>query len=168
MDLRGYRRADGLWDIEGHLTDTKTYGFSNEFRGEIKADEALHDMWLRVTIDEDFVVQDIEAATEAGPFEICPAIAPNFKKMIGVRMGVGWRRKVRARLGKTEGCAHLVETLGAMAAVAFQTLYPALARKEKERPSGKRPGLVDSCHAFKSEGPLVKKFWPDFYTGPEG
>ena len=31
----GYRRADGLWDIDAHLTDTKTYGFKNEWRGEI-------------------------------------------------------------------------------------------------------------------------------------
>lgn len=26
--LRGYRREDGLWDIEAHLTDTKTYDAS--------------------------------------------------------------------------------------------------------------------------------------------
>ena len=24
---QGYRRADGLWDIEGHLVDTKAYSF---------------------------------------------------------------------------------------------------------------------------------------------
>jgi hypothetical protein len=27
--MRGYRRADGLYDIEGHLTDTKTAGFES-------------------------------------------------------------------------------------------------------------------------------------------
>ena len=37
IGLMGYRRNDGLWDIEGHLTDVKTYGFKNEFRGEIAA-----------------------------------------------------------------------------------------------------------------------------------
>jgi hypothetical protein len=61
-DLSGYRRADGLWDIEGRLTDTKTYDFPNEYRGSIGAGEALHDMWLRLTIDEDFKVHDVEAA----------------------------------------------------------------------------------------------------------
>ena len=29
----GYRREDGLWDIEGRLVDTKTYPFPNEDRG---------------------------------------------------------------------------------------------------------------------------------------
>ena len=35
IDCRGYRRADGLWDIEGHLTDAKSYPFINSFRGEV-------------------------------------------------------------------------------------------------------------------------------------
>ena len=27
IDMRGYIRDDGLWDIEGHLTDNKSYGY---------------------------------------------------------------------------------------------------------------------------------------------
>ncbi|RMD60881.1 MAG: DUF2889 domain-containing protein, partial [Alphaproteobacteria bacterium] len=121
IDLRGYRRDDGLFDIEAHLSDTKTYAFPNEHRGEIGPGEPLHDMWLRVTLDEDLIVRDIEAVTDAGPYALCPAVAPNFKRMIGVRMGAGWRRAVRARLGGVEGCVHLAETLVAMGTVAFQT-----------------------------------------------
>ncbi|MCH8218951.1 MAG: DUF2889 domain-containing protein, partial [Planctomycetes bacterium] len=34
IDCRGYRRADGLWDIEARMTDSKTYAFSNAYRGE--------------------------------------------------------------------------------------------------------------------------------------
>ena len=165
LDFRGFRRTDGLWDIEGHLTDVKTYSFPNEYRGEIAADEPLHDMWLRLTIDEDFVVRDIEAVTDAGPFEVCPAITANFKKMVGTRLKSGWRRDVREALGGVEGCTHLVETLGDMATVAFQTLYPYLNKKTKDRPRIGRPPLLDSCHAFRSDGPLAKKLWPDHYTG---
>jgi len=166
-DMRGYRRADGLWDIEGHLTDTKTYGFSNDHRGEIEAEEPLHDMWIRLTIDEDFMIKDIEAVTEAGPYEACPAIAPNFAKVIGFRIGPGWRQKVRQQLGGTEGCTHLVEMLCAMATVAFQSLYPVLAKKDSLTRRKDRPGFIDSCHAFRSDGPVVKKAWPEFYTGGE-
>jgi hypothetical protein len=167
LDIRGFRRADGLWDIEGHLTDVKTYSFPNEYRGEIKAGEPIHDMWLRVTIDESFVVQDIEAATDGSPYRVCPEITPNFKRMIGERMGAGWRRKVRERVGGIEGCTHLVELLGAMATPAFQALYPVLRRKGKARPSPGKPPLLDSCHAFRSDGEVARKAWPDFYTGPK-
>ncbi len=164
-DFGGFRREDGLWDIEGHMTDTKTYAFGNQHRGEVQAGEPLHDMWLRLTIDENFVVQDIEAETDAGPFAVCPAITPNFKRMVGVRIGQGWRQKVREQLGGAEGCTHLTEMLQAMATVAFQTLYPVLKRKAEENPRPGRPPLIDTCHAFKSDGDIVKKAWPDYYTG---
>ena len=39
LEFQGYRRDDGLFDIEAHLTDVKSYGFKNEHRGEIKAGE---------------------------------------------------------------------------------------------------------------------------------
>ena len=169
MEFHGYRRADGLWDIDARLTDVKTYDFPNEFRGVIEANEPLHDMWLRVTIDEDFIVHDIEAVTDGAPFRACPAITPNFKKMIGVKMRSGWRKAVRERLGGIEGCTHLVEALGAFATVAYQTLYPTLAKKKrKHRPRIGKPPLIDSCHAFRSDGDVVKKSWPEFYTGADG
>jgi len=164
-DFGGYRRSDGLWDIEGRMTDTKTYAFKNRHRGEVQPGEALHDMWIRLTIDEELLVRDIEAATAAGPFAICPAVTPNFKRMIGVRLGRGWRQTVRERLGEVEGCTHLMEMLLAMATVAYQSLYPVLAKKVRENPRPGKPPLIDSCHAFKSDGEVVKAQWPEHYTG---
>ena len=67
----GFEREDGLWDIEGRITDTKTYTFDNRERGMISAGTPVHDMLVRLTVDTDLVVQDAEASTEAGPFEIC-------------------------------------------------------------------------------------------------
>ena len=164
-DFRGYSRADGLWDIEGRMTDVKTYGFDNEHRGHIAAHEPLHDMSIRLTIDETFTIRDIEAVTDAGPYAICPVITPNFRKVVGLRLGLGWRRRIRERLGGVEGCTHLVEMLAAMATVAFQTLYPTLAKKGRTQTSGGKSPLIDSCHAYASDGEIVKKTWPDHYTG---
>jgi hypothetical protein len=164
-EFQGYRRSDGLWDIEGHLVDLKAYGFENQHRGRIDPGEPLHGMWLRVTIDEDFLVHEIEAVTDYSPFAICPAITPNFQKMKGQRIGRGWRQQVRVALGGTQGCTHLVEMLQAMATVAYQTLYPVRARKAKEGDNDRRPGLIDTCHAFASDGEIVKRSWPRFYTG---
>ena len=165
FQFSGYRRDDGLWDIDGHMTDIKTYGFKNEFRGEIGPEEPLHDMWIRLTLDDDFLVHDIEAATEAAPYQVCPQITPNFKKVVGLRVGRGWRQKIRERVGGVEGCTHLFELLGAMATVAFQTIYPVRAKTATARASTQKPVLIDSCHAFRADGEVVKKTWPDFYTG---
>ena len=52
VQCEGFRRSDGLWDIEGHITDTKTYGFGNRERGEVKPGSPIHDMWIWLTIDD--------------------------------------------------------------------------------------------------------------------
>ncbi len=165
LDFRGYRRADGLFDIEGHLSDVKSYSFPNDHRGEIKAGEPIHDMWLRVTLDEDMVVRDIEAVTDSGPYGVCPAVTPNFKRMIGQRMAAGWRRAVREKVGGVEGCTHLAEMLVAMGTVAFQTLYPYLVKRRAAQPRSGRPPLLNTCHTFRSDGEVARKLWPDYYDG---
>ncbi len=68
VECRGYRRSDGLWDVEGHLTDTKTYGFENEFRGVVPPGVPVHEMWVRLTVDDEMVIQDIETSTDHSPF----------------------------------------------------------------------------------------------------
>ena len=176
-DFKGFEREDDLWDIEGRITDVKSYAFKNEFRGQIEPGEALHDMQIRLTVDLDFIVQDIEACIDESPYKICPSITPNFKKIIGLKVGPGWRAAIRRAVGGTEGCTHLVEMLGAMATVTFQTLYPAMIKRQSEKDKldnqenkdlsteKKRPGIIDTCHAYASDGHIVHSEWPDFYTG---
>jgi hypothetical protein len=61
-----------------------------------------------------------------------------------------------------------VELLGPVATTAFQTIYPARVKRDGEKPLTHKPGLVDSCHAYASDGPIVKRRWPQFYTGSGG
>ena len=163
VECRGYRRDDGLWDIEGHLVDTKPFDIPTAARGgEIRAGEALHEMWIRLTVDTDLVVRQVEAKTDFGPYGVCGDITGNFQALVGLRIAPGWTLKTRTLLGGVKGCTHLVELLGPIATTAFQTIYPARVRRE----SASRPPLLDSCHAYRSDGPLVKAKWPQFYTGP--
>ncbi|WP_120495391.1 DUF2889 domain-containing protein [Kiloniella sp. EL199] len=168
-DFQGYEREDNLWDIEGRITDVKSYPFDNQFRGTIEPGEALHDMWIRLTVDINFIVQDVEACIDDSPYSICPSITPNFKRIIGLKIGPGWRNAIRQTVGGTEGCTHLVEMLGTMATVTFQTLYPAMIRNQaktrNEKKPLRRPGIIGTCHAYSSDGEIVKHEWPDFYTG---
>lgn len=161
---RGYRRDDGLLDIEGHLEDTKSHPFCNRDRGEIPAGEPVHGMWLRLTIDDDLEVRDAEASTEYAPFTVCPRITPNFKRLVGLRIGAGWTREVRKRVGGLQGCTHLVELLGPIATTAYQTLA-GQRRTHDPKPPAARPIFLDSCHALKSDGEVVKLNWPAYYTG---
>jgi hypothetical protein len=173
VECHGYRRADGLWDIEGHITDTKTYGFGNRERGPVPAGSPIHDMSLRLTVDDRLSIKAVEAVTDASPYSICPNVTPNFQRLIGVRIGPGFRKEVRARLGGTEGCTHLVELLGPVATTTFQTVFPIVERElfQKKKAEGpkpeegpkKRPALLETCYAFATDSEVVKRQWPEFY-----
>ena len=82
---RGYKRDDGLWDIEGRITDTKSYSFPNRDRGGIAAGEPLHDMLIRLTMDGDRTIHKAEAATEHSPYNICPHVTESFSKLEGLK-----------------------------------------------------------------------------------
>jgi hypothetical protein len=164
IDCTGYRRDDGLWDIEARLVDTKTYDFANHDRGgSIRAGEPLHEMALRVTIDTDFLIHRVEAVTDHGPFRVCGAIAPSFSELAGLRIGKGFLGEVRRRLGGVKGCTHLVELFGPLATTAYQTLYPAREAKAQAEPQRDRPRIIDTCHALSASGEVVARLWPDFY-----
>lgn len=170
IEMTGWRRADGQWEVEGHLTDRKTYSFDNSWRGTIHAGEAIHDMWVRLTVSDDFVINNIVAVTDAAPFGLCPSITENFQRLKGLKIGHGWMKDVKDRVGGTEGCTHLVELLGPMATTLFQTVIPFRVKEggaqPEAGPSGgksRRPPLLGTCHAFAETSPVVEKLWPSFY-----
>ena len=164
IECRGYEREDGLWDIEAHLVDTKTYVHTRRHGGrERKPGEPVHDMWLRLTIDLDMHVHDVEASTDSGPYPYCGDITPNFKSLIGLKIGRCWRREVNARLGGIKGCTHLVELLGPLGTTAFQATGRAREARSAGQPMTKRPYQIGSCHVYKEDSPAVLERWPAFY-----
>ena len=174
ITYKGYEREDGLWDMEAHMTDTKTYKYSNDWRGEMQAGEPLHEMLLRVTIDDDFIIQNVIAVTDNSPYEMCPEIAPNYRALIGIQMGPGWRKAIRMQVGGIQGCTHLTELLFPMATVAMQTIWPLIRkpkRKEREgeaeKQQSRRPLILDTCHAWASDSQVVKQNTPKYYTGKD-
>jgi len=192
VTCQGFLRQDGLWDIEGRIVDVKTYAFDNEWRGHVEAGTPVHEMWIRLTIDDRMEIKEVATATDHSPFQICPDILPNFQCLVGLKIGHGFTREVRAQLGGPQGCTHIVEMLQQVATVAFQTTVAkraqALRKRQKAEPAEatadpaqaggdaakatekpkRRPIVVDTCHAWKSDGPLVQRYLPDFFTGAKG
>lgn len=169
ITCHGYEREDGLWDIEAHMTDVKTYPFPNQDRGgEIKAGEPLHDMWMRLTLDQDFTIQDAEARTDWAPFNLCAEINTRYQQLIGMTIQPGWNLKIKQLFNGVAGCTHLTDLLGPMATAAVQTIHP---RRQGERApnagASTKPRLIDSCHALRSDSEVVRQHWPRFYTSME-
>jgi hypothetical protein len=189
VTCQGYFREDGLWDIEGHITDEKHYPDDGEWRGELQPGEFIHNMWIRLTMDENMVIHDVEAVTDSSPYRMCPNITPNFKRLIGLRITGGFHRKAHERVGGTQGCTHIVELLRPVATTAYQTIESDKARAlidahkarqaalRGETPAPERPvapehmrppSVMDTCHAWAADGDAVRRNAPLFYTGPDG
>ena len=182
IELRGYERADGLFDIDAHIRDTKTVGIANIDRGGwIAPGEPLHDMVLRVTIDETMTIVACAAVTEHGPFAACPGGAQHFGRLVGLTIRAGFLREANARLGGIDGCTHLRELLQQVGTTAFQALWPVRMRRAEERrrrlagkgrsdaeiASEAKPVLLNTCYAYADTRETVKRRWPHLYRGPE-
>ncbi len=166
---RGYKRDDGLWDIEGRITDTKSYSFPNRDRGGIAAGEPLHDMLIRLTMDGDRTIHKAEAATEHSPYNICPHVTESFSKLEGLKIEAGWRKAVMRVFGGVHGCTHLTDLLlGPLATTAVQTIIPDGSEEVPVKERRDASWLIDKCHAFASDGPVVQREFPEHYTGDDG
>lgn len=162
----GFEREDGLWDIEGRLTDEKTYPFENQYRGVIEPGDWIHRMGLRMTVDDDFRIHRVEAMMSHHPFGVCPEILGAFRRVEGLVIKPGWSRAMRECVGGVQGCTHLVTLLDNLAIVAFQTIAP-LKRKDPTVESRGKPRHIDSCHALRSDGPVVREHYPKWYRRPD-
>ncbi len=161
----GYERYDGDFDIEGHLTDVKTYGVDGFDRGSMKPGEPVHDMWLRLTVDVNLKIKGSKAEIVWSPYNICKVVEPNFNQLVGEVIGPGFTKRVRRRLGGTHGCTHLVELLGPIATTAFQTIYPKKSKPSGEVDKERKPTLLNTCHAWADDSDMVKVRHPKFFTG---
>ncbi len=163
----GFRRDDGLWDIEARILDTKAYAYDEPTRGRREPGDPVHEMFVRLTLDDTMVVRAIEVAMPATPYGTCQTAAPAFSKLVGARVGAGWRRAVNEAVGGTQGCTHVRELLFPMATVAFQTLGgwsddEASASMPPPPREDERPYFIDGCKAWASDGEVVARFYPRF------
>lgn len=166
----GFRRDDGLWEVEAHLADRRTYEAPTPWRPTVPAGEPFHEMWLRIAFDDQREIREIEVAIDSHPFPECPSVQPNFQRLVGLRMGAGFGKEVQARVGGEEGCTHLLTLITNMATVAVQTLGSQIRwndRTSAERIYGLdrqgKPPVVGACRGYGRGGDMVRRIYPEFY-----
>ena len=160
VNYQGFERDDGLWDIEGELHDSKAYD-APSFRDPTKqrlAGEAIHHMWLRVTVNRQLVVQAIDVAMDSHPLQGCTEAQTALQHMVGCSMARGWRQSIQTHLGGVAGCTHLRELLFNLATATFQTIHAAF-QNEGDEP----PRHLGQCTGWDFSGQGVKEHYPQFY-----
>ena len=157
----GYAREDGLFDVEAHMTDVKDHDHTL-LTGVRRAGEAVHDMWVRVTIDSTLTIRAIEAKTDTAPYPGCERIEPAYAQLVGANLLRGFRKTLHDTLGGVHGCTHLTELLSYLPTAAVQT-FAGLKKREDE--GEHKPFQLDRCHALETTSDVVRRYYPKWYRG---
>jgi hypothetical protein len=162
ITVEAYARDDGLWDLDACIRDTKAHDIALA-SGVRAGGEPVHDLKLRVTIDRELMIVDAEAASDAVPYPgFCDTIGPAYKKLVGLSLMNHFRLHLKDRLSGVLGCTHLTELAQALPTAAIQAIADdeLHARQAGEPAAAQRPFEIDRCHALRSDGPAVAKYYP--------
>jgi len=158
IELDGYLRDDGLWEVEAELTDIKGYDVNLMRPGFVPAGEKFHNMTITIVYNDHYEILDVRTSMPATPFIDCPEAQVNYKALIGLQFKSGWMQEVKARLPRTSSCTHISEMLPAIATAAFQTRQGYIFKQQKEKYGKvlKNDAQLNTCYGYRDEA-LVHK-----------
>jgi hypothetical protein len=161
----GFERADGLFDIEATLVDTKDQDLML-LSGLRRAGEPVHEMRVRVTIDGSFTIRALEAHTDRMPYPgDCDRIHPGYEQLIGANLVNGFRKRLHDLMGGLRGCTHVTELLGYLPTAAVQTFS---SLRKREDAGTDKPFQLDRCHALDTTGDAVRRYYPKWHRAAVG
>jgi hypothetical protein len=165
IELQGFLRGDGLYELEARLSDRRTYDSSRFPDSTLPADEPLHDMTVRMSFDEDLLIHQFQATMAATPFAGCREAEAGFDKLAGMKIEPGFLREALRRVAGVKGCTHVRELLQQIATTAFQTVVGVRLQQGTQGTAAgdTKPKLIDSCAGYRADGEWVRIRWPDFY-----
>ncbi len=163
IEIEVFARGDGVWEVEAHLTDLRTRDV--QLASQVRpAGEPIHDMLLRLVVDERFNVLEAGAVTRAMPYQgQCDDDGNAYARLAGLNLMRGFRRGVAERLGGVRGCTHITELTQALPTAVVQAFAGTVIDTRGEATSAQQPFQVDRCHALRAEGAVVRIHYPRWY-----
>lgn len=165
IEMQGYARDDGLWDLEARLTDHKLHAYVDSHGRPHPAGTLVHDLSLRLTLDDERQVHGVFACMDRVPYASCPDAQASLQELKGARIGPGWRKVVRERLDPRLSCTHLGELVVTMATLAYQA--QAFGRGDDEgnpwpalRASTMPPHVIGQCLSWQADSEVVREVFP--------
>jgi hypothetical protein len=162
IDVQIHARGNGLWEVDAEITDVKTR--DTQLAGGVRpAGEPIHDMLLRVIVDEQFNIVEAGSETRRMPYPgHCDDHGDAYRSLVGLNLLKGFRQAVHERLGRTAGCTHLTE-LSQVLPTAVVQAFAGDVLKTREGESDQRPFQIDGCHALRADGPVVRTHYPRWH-----
>jgi hypothetical protein len=163
IDVQVHARGNGLWELDAELVDTKTR--DARLAGGVRlAGEPIHDMLLRVVVDEKFNIVEAGSETRGMPYPgHCDDHDDAYGRLVGLNLLKGFRRGVQERLGGTDGCTHLTELTQILPTAVIQAFAGEVLNTREGNGAEQPPFQLDRCHALRRDGQAVRLYYPRWY-----
>jgi hypothetical protein len=169
VECLGYLRDDGLWEVEARLLDTKPFARQDRRHGLRQAGDPVHDIRLRLAVDDKLTIHEAATTMQVTPYPTCVDVEGILQRLVGESIGKGWRALVRRKIGRLETCTHLSELLGPAVTTLFQTMSNGKNPEGRNSIDDRRdaiepPFFIGGCYSWRTDGPVVAEFFPQFAT----
>lgn len=163
IDVHIYARGAGLWEVDAHISDVKTH--DTELANQVhRAGEPIHDMLLRLVIDEAFNILEAGSETRSMPYPgECDQHGDAYARLVGLNLMRGFRYAVYERLGGVAACTHLTELTQVLPTAVVQAFAGDVINTRGDDADAKQPFQLDRCHALRTTGDTVRTYYPRWY-----
>ncbi|MBX3604511.1 MAG: DUF2889 domain-containing protein [Piscinibacter sp.] len=167
IDVQVYARGNGLWEVDAEISDVKTHD-TLLAGGLRRAGDPIHDMLLRIVVDEQFNIVAAGSESRWMPYPgQCDDHGDAYGRLVGLNLMRGFRRAVKERLGGTVGCTHLTELAQVLPTAVVQAFAGEVLDTREDSATDEPPFQIDRCHALRADGAAVRLFYPRWYRGAQ-
>jgi hypothetical protein len=158
-----YSRGNGLWEVDARIDDIRTEPVEL-VSGSRPAGTPIHEMLLRLVVDERFNIVEAGAQTLAAPYPgACEAYGDAYARLVGLNLMQGFRQAARERLGGVLGCTHLTELAQVLPTAVVQAFAGVVFDTRGNAAESTKPFQIDRCHALRSDATAVRLYYPRWY-----
>jgi len=166
IDVQVFSRGDGLWEVDATLTDTKTRE-AQMAEGPRAAGTPIHDMLLRLVVNENFDIVEAGSQTRWMPYTgSCDRHGDVYGQLVGLNLLQDFRKHMRRRVGGVLGCTHITELAQVLPTAVVQAFAGEVLDTRGNTEGAQRPFQIDRCHALRSDGDVVRLHYPRWYRSP--
>ena len=163
IDVQIYARGNGLWEVDAHITDVRPVA-TQMVNGMLPAGQPIHDMLLRLVVDERFNIVEAGAQTTAMPYPgQCGAYGDIYGRLVGLNLMRGFRQAVKERVGGAQACTHITELVQVLPTAVVQAFAGDVIDTRGASADSQQPFQIDRCHALRADSPTVRTYYPRWY-----
>lgn len=171
IEVQVFARGHGVWEVDARLTDIRSRPAT--LAGRVReAGVPIHEMLLRLVIDEQFNILEAGSQTDWMPYpghcdRAVSHADDDYAQLVGLNLMRGFRQAVRERLGGVLGCTHLTELTQVLPTAVVQAFAGDVINTREDNPNGEQPFQIDRCRALRADGEAVRTYYPRWYR-PSG